>query len=164
MPEISASSAAEFRQRLARLGVRAVVIGAVAANSYRTEPRLTTDIDFLADTLDGLADGLRRAGYEVRVVSEPDGEPYLLFIRGRGEAVDVMLAETEYQMQAMNRAVDGVITAEDVVVHKLLAWRDRDRDDIASILAAGHDLDDDYITNWARAWDVADRWDQVRPR
>ncbi len=28
-----------------------------------------------------------------------------------------------------------------VIVHKLLAWRPRDRDDVASILAAGHDLD-----------------------
>lgn len=161
MPEISASSAAEFRQRLARLGITAVVIGAVAANVYRTEPRLTTDIDFLAASLDGLADAMRDDGYDVRVVSEPHGEPYLVFIRGRGEAVDVMLVETEYQQEAMDRAVEGIITAEDVIVHKLLAWRDRDRDDISSILAAGHDLDGAYITRWARAWDVYDRWEQI---
>ncbi|MDE3087181.1 MAG: hypothetical protein KGJ77_10505 [Acidobacteriota bacterium] len=83
-------------------------------------------------------------------------------MRGPGVAVDVLLAETDYQREAMARAVDGVITAEDVIVHKLLAWRTRDRDDIASIFATGTELDERYIAAWADAWDVRDRWEQAK--
>lgn len=39
---------------------------------------------------------------------------------------------------ALERAVDHVLTAEDVIIHKLIAWRPRDRDDIAAILDAGY--------------------------
>jgi hypothetical protein len=161
VPEPSDSSAAEFRRRLGELGIPAVLIGALAANRYRQTPRLTTDIDFLARSLSGLAETMAREGFRVDVVSEPGAGPYLVFLRRAGLAVDVMLAETDYQHEAMDRAVDGVITAEDVIVHKLLAWRDRDRDDIASILAVGHDLDEGYIARWAAAWDVTDRWDRA---
>ena len=162
MPETSDSFAAEFRQRLAALGIDAVVIGAVAAARYRLTPRQTTDLDLLAGSLSGVADALRAQGYSVHSVSEPDtGEPYALFVRGPGVAVDVLLAETDYQREAMARAVDGVITAEDVIVHKLLAWRPRDRDDIASIFATGTALDEQYIAAWADAWDVRERWDQA---
>lgn len=47
-------------------------------------------------------------------------------------------------------------------MHKLIAWRPRDRDDIASILEAGHVLDEQFIERWAGEWDVLDRWDQAR--
>lgn len=165
MPETSDSFAAEFRQRLAALGIDAVVIGAVAAARYRLTPRQTTDVDLLAGSLGGLADALRAQGYTVHSVSDPDtGEPYALFVRGPDVAVDVLLAETDYQRQAMARAVDGVITAEDVVVHKLLAWRPRDRDDIASIFATGAELDERYIADWADAWEVRDRWEEAKRR
>lgn len=162
VPETSDSFAAEFRRRLAALGIDAVVIGAVAAARYRLTPRQTTDVDLLAGSLSGLAEALRSEGYSVHSMSEPDSEePYALFVRGPGVAVDVLLAETDYQRQAMARAVDGVITAEDVIVHKLLAWRTRDRDDIASIFATGLDLDEEYIARWAEAWGVRGRWEQA---
>ena len=44
------------------------------------------------------------------------------------------------------------------MIHKLLARRPRDRDDVASILEARHDLDEGYIVRWATEWGVADRW------
>ena len=49
-----------------------------------------------------------------------------------------------------------------MIVHELLAWRPRDRDDIASIFATGTELDEQYITTGADAWDVRDRWDQAK--
>lgn len=49
-----------------------------------------------------------------------------------------------------------------MIVFKLLAWSRRDRADIASILAAGHSLDEEYIAHWAAEWLVTDRWDQAR--
>lgn len=161
LPEPSASSAAEFQRRLAQLGFETVLIGALAALRYRASPRFTTDIDLLAWSLDGLAEAMERDGFKVTSMAEPGHEPYLVFIRGHGQAVDVMRAETAYQEEAMERAVDGVLTLEDVVIHKLLAWRTRDRDDIASILDAGHRRDDTYIRRWADAWGVLDRWESA---
>lgn len=158
MPDASDSSAAEVRRRLDQYGIDTVLIGGLAANHYRLTPRFTADIDLLAASLTGLADVLRAEGAEVTAVAEREQDPYLLLVR-RGElSVDILLAETDYQRTAMERAVDGVITAEDVIVHKLLAWRTRDRDDVASILSTGRSLDESYIRRWADAWEVSDRW------
>ena len=51
-----------------------------------------------------------------------------------------------------------MLTVEDVIVHKLLADRARDRDDIASILATGRSFDEDYVRRWAAVWGVGERW------
>ncbi len=56
-----------------------------------------------------------------------------------------------------------MLTPEDVIVHKLIAWRPRDRDDIASILDAGLALDVTYIEHWASEWEVLDRWRAATP-
>ena len=68
----------------------------------------------------------------------------------------------DYQRVALERAVDHVITVEDVIVHKLIAWRPRDRNDIASILEGEPTLDEAYIEQWASTWDVMDRWREAR--
>lgn len=155
-------SSAEFRELLTDLGAEPVGIGALAALRYRAEPRATTDADFLVRSLAGIAEAARDRGLAARVLADDDGEPYLIFIRGAGVAVDVLLAETAYQRVAMTRAVDGWLTVEDVIVHKLIAWRDKDRDDIASILSTSPALDEAYIERWATEWDVADRWVAAR--
>lgn len=161
MPEPSASSAAEFQDRLRALGFDVVLIGAMAALRYRLTPRVTTDLDFLARSLSGLSEAMREQGLHVTEMAEPGGEPYVVFIRGSGWSVDVLLAETDYQRVAMDRAVDGALSAEDVIVHKLIAGRPRDRDDIQSILAGDIQLDVSYISEWAQAWGVLDRWEEV---
>ncbi len=154
----------EFRERLEALGLEPVLIGALAAARYRLAPRATTDVDFLVRRLGDLVDVMRGEGYDVHVMAEPgDDEPYVVFIRGGGVKVDVLVAETDYQREALDRAVDGVLTVEDVIVHKLLAWRPRDRDDITSILATGRSFDEAYVTRWAEAWEVTDRWAEARP-
>jgi hypothetical protein len=60
--------------------------------------------------------------------------------------------------------IDAVLIGalEDVIIHKLLAWRSRDRDDIASIFAGGTELDEGYIDGWVDAWEVRDRWEEAR--
>jgi hypothetical protein len=148
----------EFRDRLTALGADPVGIGALAAIRYRLEPRETTDVDFLARSLDGIPEAMRALGYTVRVMAQPGEQPYVIFIRGEDVQVDVMLAETDYQFEALARAQDGWLTVEDVIVHKLLAWRPRDQDDIESILATRPTLDVGYIERWAEVWQVADRW------
>lgn len=157
-PSDSAAAAAEV---LDRIGVRWTLIGALAAQAYRADPRLTTDADFLVDDLARAAEGFAAAGYDVERF-EDDGEPYLLRVRGNGDQIDVLAALVEYQRVALDRAVDHVLTVEDVIVHKLIAWRPRDRDDIASILDTGAALDEPYIERWAATWAVADRWVMAR--
>lgn len=137
-------------------------MGAAAALRYRSDPRLTTDLDLLVDPTPGLAGSFREAGFEVREVADPGEQPDLLLIRGGGVRVDLIMATVEYQQIALGRAVEGALSVEDVIIHKLIAWRPRDRDDVASILRAGHPLDESYIDRWADDWDVEDRWNEAR--
>jgi hypothetical protein len=153
---------ADFARRFADIGIEAKLIGALAALQYRAQPRATTDVDFLARTLDGLVEAMEADGYECKTMAEPGAAPFVVFIRGKGHRVDVLLAETEYQHTALDRATGPAITAEDVIVHKLIAWRPRDQDDIAQILAAGLALDTAYIEQWAEAWGVVERWDEAK--
>jgi hypothetical protein len=158
-PSDSAESAAEV---LDRVGGRWAFIGAIAALHYRTTPRMTTDVDVLAEPAAGLAEAFEAEGYHVTVFAEPDDEPHLITVRGHGDQIDVLLALVEYQHIALDRARDHVVTVEDVIIQKLIAWRPRDRNDIASILEAGHVLDEPYIEQWAVEWEVLERWHQAR--
>jgi hypothetical protein len=55
-------------------------------------------------------------------------------------------------------------TVEDVIIHKLIAGRPRDLDDIRSILSTDRELDESYILENARQWDVIDRWEAISGR
>lgn len=158
-----ALSSDDLRAILAQNGIETVLIGAHAANRYRLEARQTVDVDFLASSLVGAAEALRAAGCTVREVRE-DGTTYLLSARIGATVVDLLLAETEYQKMAMARAIDGVLTVEDVIVHKLIAGRPRDEDDIRSILASGVTVDDSYVEQAAQRWGVAGHWQEIRAK
>jgi hypothetical protein len=145
------------------LGVAWVLAGALAADRYRAGPRYTADLDLLVAWDDRLPGAVATMGHEVRVLSDPGAIPHLLRLSSPSERIDLIVAVVEYQRQAIERGLaDRVLTVEDVIVHKLIAWRLKDRDDIASILAAGHRLDEAYIEEWAVAWEVTDRWAEAR--
>jgi hypothetical protein len=148
----------DARALLEARGIVAVLIGAHAANRYRVEVRHTVDVDLLVQDVDAAATVLRSAGFDIREIADEEDRAYLLFARRGTEVVDVLLAETELQRIAMSRAVDGVVTPEDLIVLKLIAGRPRDIDDIRSIIAAGVSLDAAYIVRWANEWDVIDTW------
>jgi hypothetical protein len=131
----------------------------VAANRYRADARFTTDLDLLVGQDDHLAAVVREAGYRVTEVADPGEPPHLLIARNAATRVDILPAVVEYQLRALERGIDGFLTAEDVIIHKLIAWRARDRDDIRSILEAEVPLDQTYIASWAQAWEVEDRWE-----
>jgi hypothetical protein len=159
---------------LSELGIRWVLIGALAANRYRASPRLTQDVDLLlADTgagLERLESAFRAAGWEPRRAS-PEGELLRLRHPQLGIA-DLMISGTEYQQEAIRRAREEpigagesapVLTPEDVIVHKLIAGRTQDVADIEAILAERVSLDERYIERWAAFWDVLDGWRALRP-
>lgn len=154
---------------LGRLGITWVVIGAVAANRYRRDVRLTGDIDLLAADhgpgLEPMEQALRDGGWAVQR-GTPEGALLRLRHPAFG-AADVVFAETEYQREAIRRArpepTGGgvevlVLRIEDVLVHKLIAGRPRDLADVADILAAGLAFDQAYVERWAEYWDVLDLW------
>ncbi len=147
---------------LDRLGIQWALIGALAALRYRLRPRLTTDLDLLVASSVGVSSAFRDEGFHVREVSDPGEPPHLILVRGRDIVADLMVANVDYQRTALQRAVDHVITAEDVIVHKLIAWRPRDRDDVLSILRAQTSIDEEYVSYWANEWGVADHWEEAR--
>jgi hypothetical protein len=158
---------------LGPLGIVWVVIGAVAANRYRRDVRLTGDVDLLvADHGPGLAaleSALSAAGWSTRR-GTPDGAILRLRHRSLGVA-DIVLAETDYQREAIERARAEptgsapnvrVLRIEDVLVHKLIAARPRDLADIEDILSGGLPVDDGFVERWAEYWDVLDLWRRLR--
>jgi len=140
------------------VGVEWTLVGALAANRYRATPRFTTDVDTMATFDPELERRLIDAGYDVDVIADVGEPPHLIRCHRGAEAVDILLPVVEYQRVALARAHDHVLTVEDVIVHKLIAWRPRDRDDIRSILEAGVALDREYLDGWIEEWDVAERW------
>lgn len=151
-----------------------VVIGAVAANRYRREVRLTSDLDLLLAShgpggVDALETAFRDTGWSVRRGS-PDGAILRLRHDAFG-AVDLILAETAYQREAIERAIsetsgDGVplrvLRIEDVLIHKLIAGRPRDIADIEDILASRPAFDANYVEHWVAYWDVEGLWRKLR--
>ncbi len=143
---------------LDRVGVDWTLVGALAANRYRSTPRFTTDVDIMATYDDALVTALRAAGWEVAVLADAGDPPHLLRCHRGPQSVDILIPVVEYQWTALGRAEDRVLSPEDVIIHKLIAWRLRDRDDVRSILEAGVSLDLDYLSGWIEAWELQDRW------
>ena len=140
------------------LGVDWTLVGALAANRYRATPRFTTDVDTMAIYDPALPELLESAGYEVSVVADEGEPPHLIRCHRGPESVDILLPVVEYQREALARSVDHVLTVEDVIIHKLIAWRPRDRDDIRSIREAAVQFDRVYLDTWITEWDLAERW------
>lgn len=78
-----------------------------------------------------------------------------------GIRVDFIFSFSSYERQAIQRAQElklgktGVKFAslEDVVIHKIIAGRARDREDVKSILLKNPDYDVPYIAKWLREFD-----------
>jgi hypothetical protein len=165
-----ASSALEsLAAVLGRLGIEWVLFGALAANLYRGETRLTGDTDLLLADAGAsravLERELAEAGW-VRSSATPDASLLRLRHAELG-IVDLIIAGTPYERVALDRAHVEVIrpgfavralAPEDVVVFKLIAGRSKDLADIESILITRRILDEAYIERWAEAWEVLDRW------
>jgi hypothetical protein len=88
----------------------------------------------------------------------------------RSVPVDVFLSGSEYQRAAFARRrrleTDlgqlWLVSAEDLLLHKLIANRPRDRADIADLLLVTGPLDEAYVREWAERLGVADRLEEAR--
>ena len=151
--------------------VRWVLIGALAANRYRSSPRMTGDVDvLLANFGKGLEDlelQFKSDGWQV-TRADAEGELLRLVHKTYGTA-DLLIAGTEFQTLSIDRAIvetiDGelipVLTQEDVILHKLIAGRYQDLADIEAILETKPTLDHAYLDKWLDIWDLRTIWNTL---
>jgi len=129
-------------------GVKAALAGAGARNVY-AEPRNTGDLDY-AVVLDDeqcyqdLLRRLRATGFELRTEQSdpPEQYPSLVVLERAGIRLDLLVAKTEFEHQAVARAIDvvskdavlRVVRLEDLLVYKLIASRSKDWNDIEALV------------------------------
>jgi predicted nucleotidyltransferase len=137
------------------------VIGGVAISIWG-EMRVTHDVDFKV-SVDMLLAGFRKLVLEyfpARPTNIPPHKlsPYVIHIWGMPDvAVDLLVSIFDYEKQAIERAkqfeIEGVsarvCTAEDLIIHKAIANRDKDWMDVEGILIRQCDkLNIKYIREW----------------
>jgi uncharacterized nucleotidyltransferase DUF6036 len=120
------------------------------------EPRLTRDIDVtLGVSLDRLSDVVAAAGAAgLRPLVDPKSFARETMVlpcadRDSGVRVDLVLSESGFEREAIRRAVRvrigatdvSFVTAEDLIVHKLVAARPRDLEDVRAIVDRQPGLD-----------------------
>lgn len=170
-----AAALAALARLLDREGCDWAVFGGVAANVYRTAARTTSDVDLLvsltSSSMGRLAEAAQAEGWHVRFL-HPEGTMLRLVHPERG-AADLVAVEMDYQRQAIKRAhretvagdiVAPVLAVEDVVLHKLIAGRLQDDADVAAILEANPEMDQDYLGHWMAEWEVLERLEAIRER
>ncbi len=139
-------------------------------------PRATFDIDLTLSSsperLPALIGSLERGGF---MVPEPFRSGFLDQLHGMNKVkvqlyqadrppidIDLFLVTTEYQRSAFSRRRQveledrklWCMSPEDLILHKLIAGRDRDKADVSDLLMAARPLDLDYLRRWARALGV----------
>ena len=146
---------------LMSLNVPWYVFGAQAALIWG-RPRMTTDVDVTVRLADAnslaLVAALQECGFTLRTVATPEfvrQTRVLPFFHGpTGLALDIVLAgpglEDEFLARAVVLEIGGtkvpVISAEDLIVTKILAGRTKDIDDIRGVFDhRGARLDVDQI-------------------
>lgn len=140
-----------------------MLIGGLAISIWG-EMRVTHDVDFKVSVDMPLADfrKLVLAHFPARPTNIPPHKlsPYVIHIWASPDvAADILVSMFDYEREAIKRAVNSevmgittrVCTAEDFIIHKAIANRDKDWMDIASILMRQRGkLDLKYIRHWLK--------------
>jgi len=149
-------------------GISYMVIGAQAVLVYG-EPRLTRDIDITiranAGDASRIADLLKDAGIDP--LEDPESfvaETLVLPCIDRESQIriDVTFGASQYERAALERTrvveMEGhavrFISPEDLVIHKVLAGRPRDMDDVLGLLLKQAEMDFTAIRSWLDAFDA----------
>lgn len=148
--------------------IRYMVIGGQAVLLYG-EPRLTRDIDVtLGATPERLPDVLSlvsERGWRVLVEDPADFVPRTMVLPclepPSGIRVDFIFSNSLYEQQALERARPIKVgeaavrfaAVEDLIIHKLVAGRPRDLEDVRGILLKRPPIDLAYIHHWLGEFD-----------
>jgi hypothetical protein len=168
---------------LQALNIPMAVMGGIALSAWE-RVRATQDVDLLVDlgpcSADAVLQTLKTAAIRpkrdppvlqvgdhrfVQLIYEPPGT-FLEF------QVDLLLADSPYQKQALSRRVPMrlakldtdvfVLTCEDLILHKLVAGRILDRADAAELLRANRaTLDFGYLRHWIVQLNLVSGWSEV---
>lgn len=144
-------------------GIPYMLVGGQAVLLYG-EPRLTRDVDVTLgvgpDHLPQLLDMARESGWSVLVDSPADFVSKTLVLPCQepksGIRVDLIFSFSPYERQAIQRArvvaVAGsdvrFASVEDLIIHKIVAGRPRDLEDVRSILLKNPATDEAYVRHW----------------
>ena len=154
---------AKIAQTLDAADLPYMVIGGQAVLLYG-EPRLTEDVDVTLganrDALPATLELVDEMGL-TPLVDDPDsfvGKTMVLPCADPDTEtrVDFVFSFSPYEREALNRVrrieVGGTrvcfAAPEDLVIHKLVAGRPRDHEDVKGILAKNPDLEEAYLQRW----------------
>ena len=156
---------------LEEIEVDYAVLGGIAVSVY-SEPRMTQDIDLnIVLDMDDLAEFLRKSrkyGFRPvppninKFVNETGVIPMKFFKGGVAGKFDFIIAQNPVEFAGIKRArfkkiLDvrvKIVAAEDLLLHKLLSDRPRDREDAQGIiLRQGEKLDLEYVGTWLKKID-----------
>jgi hypothetical protein len=165
-----------FGEILSRIGtcltrhtIPYMIIGGQALLVYG-EPRLTRDIDIVLGVDSRCVNLLVAIAGELRIKPIPDDVK--AFVRqtmvfpaveeATGIRVDFILASTPYELNALKRVrkikIDGTSVAfaspEDVIIHKIIAGRPRDLEDVRKVILKNSGIDVKYIRERLREFDM----------
>ena len=145
-----------------------MVIGGQAVLLYG-EPRLTQDIDVTLgagpDRLTEILDLVKARGWRVLVEDPEDFVRRTLVLPFSDPEttlrIGLIFSHCEYERQALERVRHVPIgdaqvrfaSLEDVVVHKLIAGRSRDLEDVRGILLKNPTCQREYIRHWLKEFD-----------
>ncbi len=153
---------------LDNLKIPYMIIGGQAVLLYG-EPRLTKDIDItLGMGIDGI-EKVKRAAQDLNfriLVDNPEDftmETMVLPVIDdkTGVRIDFIFSFSMYEKQALKRSVDiefdnikvKFASCEDLIIHKIIAGRPRDIEDVKAILLKNPDYDIMYIESWLKKYD-----------
>ena len=146
-----------------------MLIGGQAVLLYG-EPRLTRDVDVTLgvgpDRLPEILEWVRDTRWRILVDSPAQFVAETLVLpclqEESGIRVDLIFSFSTYERQAIQRS--RLITVgktsvryasvEDLVIHKVVAGRARDLEDVRSVLLKNSALDADYARKWLRELDL----------
>ena len=154
--------------QLKRASIPYMVIGGQAVLLYG-EPRLTRDIDITlgigAEELKKVRRISRIIRLKILVKNDKEFVAKTMVLpaldRESGIRVDFTFSYSPYERQAIERAKDIKLgrtsvrfaSLEDLVIHKVIAGRPRDLEDIRSILLKNPTYDSHYIEKWLAEFD-----------
>jgi len=153
---------------LERLGIPYMLIGGQAVLLYG-EPRLTRDVEVTLgvgpERLPELLEWVRGNGWQVLVEAPAEfvGKTMVLpcLEPVSGIRIDLIFSFSLYEQQALKRArrvpIGGVqvcfASLEDLMIHKVLAGRPRDLEDLRIVLLKNPAFDLEYVHRWLGEFD-----------
>jgi hypothetical protein len=146
-----------------------MVIGGQAVLAYG-EPRLTRDIDITlgvaVDSLDEVIEAVSGLGLEILVEPQTFTRQTMVLPCADPDSdirVDFIFSTSPFEQDAIARVrklqFGGVEVAfaapEDLIIHKIIASRPRDLEDVRNVLSKNPDIDLDYIRRWLADFEQA---------